>query len=45
MAYNWTYVPNVIQVANNRIGNFNPGPSWVLYGYASHIHEWTLDGE
>src|SRR5262249_38675992 len=38
VAYNWTYVPNVIQVANNRVGNFNPGPSWSLYGYASHIH-------
>lgn len=42
VAYNWTYVPNIVQVANNRVGNFNPGPSWVLYGYASHLHEWTL---
>jgi peptide/nickel transport system substrate-binding protein len=42
VAYNWTYVPNVFQVANKRIGNFNPGPSWSLYGYAAHVHEWTL---
>ncbi len=44
VAYDWTYVPNVFQVANKRVGNFNPGPSWSLYGYASHIHEWTLEG-
>ncbi|MEP7290567.1 MAG: ABC transporter substrate-binding protein [Chloroflexota bacterium] len=42
VAYNWTYVPNIVQVATSRVGNFNPGPSWVLYGYASHINEWTL---
>lgn len=42
VAYNWTYVPNVIQVANNRVSNFNPGPAWALYGYTAHIHEWTL---
>lgn len=43
VAYNFTYVPNVFQVANNRIGNFNPGPAWVFYGYTAYIHEWTLD--
>lgn len=42
VAYNWTYVPNVIQIANNRVGNFNPGPAWALYGYTAHLNEWTL---
>jgi peptide/nickel transport system substrate-binding protein len=42
-AYNWTYVPNIFQVANNRVGNFNPGPAWVFYGYTAYIHEWTLE--
>lgn len=44
VAYAWTYVPNIYQVANNRVGNFNPGPSWVFYGYPAYINEWTLDG-
>lgn len=44
VAYNFTYVPNVYQVANKRVGNFNPGPSWVFYGYTAYIHEWTLEG-
>jgi peptide/nickel transport system substrate-binding protein len=43
VAYNWTYVPNIVQVANNRVGNFNPGPAWVFYGYTAYIHEWTLE--
>ncbi|MBI1259414.1 MAG: hypothetical protein GC204_18255, partial [Chloroflexi bacterium] len=24
IAYDWTYVPNIFQVANSRVGNFNP---------------------
>ncbi len=43
VAYDFTYVPNVFQVANKRIGNFNPGPSWVFYGYTAYINQWTLD--
>jgi peptide/nickel transport system substrate-binding protein len=43
VAYDWTFVPNVFHVANNRIGNFVPGPSWVFYGYTAHVHEWTLE--
>jgi len=45
VAYDFTFTPNIYQVANNRVGNFNPGPSWVYYGYASYIHQWTLDGQ
>ena len=45
MAYDWTYVPNIFQVANSRVGNFNPGPSWVFYGYTAYINQWTLDGQ
>jgi peptide/nickel transport system substrate-binding protein len=43
VAYNFTYVPNIFHVANSRIGNFNPGPAWVFYGYTAYIHEWTLE--
>ncbi|MFN8373854.1 MAG: ABC transporter substrate-binding protein [Anaerolineae bacterium] len=43
VAYDWTYVPNIFHVANSRIGNFNPGPSWVFYGYTAYINEWTLE--
>jgi peptide/nickel transport system substrate-binding protein len=44
VAYDWTFTPNVYQVANQRIGNFEPGPAWVFYGYTGHVHKWTLDG-
>lgn len=44
VAYGWTFVPNIWQTANARIGNFEPGPSWVFYGYVSDIHNWTIDG-
>ncbi|MGB7338301.1 MAG: ABC transporter substrate-binding protein [Phototrophicaceae bacterium] len=43
VAYDWTFIPNIFHVANSRIGNFEPGPSWVFYGYTAHVHEWTLD--
>lgn len=42
VAYHFTYVPNIFQVANTRIANFNPGPAWVFYGYTAYIHEWEL---
>lgn len=43
VAYNFTYIPNIIQVANSRIGGFEPGPSWVFYGYVNHVHKWTIN--
>ncbi len=43
VAYDWTYVPNIFQVANSRVGNFNPGPAWVFYGYTAYINQWTLN--
>ncbi|MEQ9030411.1 MAG: ABC transporter substrate-binding protein [Aggregatilineales bacterium] len=43
VAYDWTFIPNIFHVANSRIGNFEPGPSWVFYGYTSHVQDWTLD--
>lgn len=42
VAYDWTFVPNIWQTANQRIQGFEPGPSWVFYGYTSWLHEWTL---
>jgi len=44
VAYDWTFVPNIWQTANSRIGNFEPGASWVFYGYTADIHNWTIDG-
>lgn len=43
VAYDWTFVPNIWQTANQRVAGFEPGPSWVFYGYSSWLHEWTLD--
>ncbi len=42
VAYDWTFVPNIWQTANKRVLNFNPGPSWVFYGYTSWLWEWEL---
>lgn len=42
VAYDFTFTPNIYQVANSRINNFNPGPSWVFYGYTDYVHEWTI---
>jgi peptide/nickel transport system substrate-binding protein len=42
VAYDFTFTPNIYQVANSRIQNFNPGPSWVFYGYTAHVHTWDL---
>jgi peptide/nickel transport system substrate-binding protein len=43
VAYDWTFVPNIWQTANKRVLNFNPGPSWVFYGYTSWLWEWELE--
>ncbi|MGJ3239466.1 MAG: ABC transporter substrate-binding protein [Anaerolineae bacterium] len=43
VAYDWTFIPNIFHVANTRISGFEPGPSWVFYGYTAHVHTWTLD--
>ncbi|MEL7435601.1 MAG: ABC transporter substrate-binding protein, partial [Chloroflexota bacterium] len=43
VAYDWTFIPNIFHVANQRISGFEPGPSWVFYGYTAHVHEWSLD--
>lgn len=43
VAYDWTFVPNIWQTANQRVNGFAPGPSWVFYGYTSWIFEWSLD--
>ncbi len=45
VAYDWTFTPNIYQIANKRIGGFEPGPSWVFYGYTGHVQNWTLGGE
>ena len=44
VAYDWTFVPNIWQTANQRVQNFEPGPSWVFYGYTAHVEEWSLAG-
>lgn len=42
VAYDFTFTPNLYQIMNKRVGNFNPGPLWVYYGYTDHVGEWTL---
>ncbi len=43
VAYVWLFVPNMFHVSNNRIGGFEPGATWVYYGYLDHPHEWFID--
>lgn len=45
VAYDWTFVPNIWQTANSRIDGFEPGPSWVFYGYTADIQNWSVGGE
>lgn len=42
VAYDFTFTPNIFQVANTRINNFVPGPSWVFYGYTDFVEQWSL---
>ena len=44
VAYDWTVNPNVFQTATNRVQGFEPGPTWVFYGYTDFLHEWSLGG-
>ncbi len=44
VAYDWTFTPNIYQIANKRISGFEPGPSWVFYGYTGHVQNWSLGG-
>ena len=44
VAYDWTVNPNLFQTANQRVQGFEPGPSWVFYGYADFLWEWSLGG-
>jgi peptide/nickel transport system substrate-binding protein len=43
VAYVWLFVPNMFHVSNKRVGSFDPGATWVYYGYLDHPHEWTID--
>jgi peptide/nickel transport system substrate-binding protein len=40
--YDFVLSPNLIQVMNSRIGGFEPGPWWGLYGFTQHINEWRI---
>lgn len=42
VAYDWTFTPNIYQIANARVQNFNPGPGWVYYGYTDHVASWAI---
>ena len=43
VAYVWLFVPNMFHVSNSRIGGFEPGATWVYYGYLDHPQEWTIE--
>jgi peptide/nickel transport system substrate-binding protein len=45
VAYDFTFTPNIYQIANRRVQGFNPGPSWVFYGYTDYVREWWLGSE
>jgi len=42
VAYDWTFTPNIYQIASARVQNFVPGPGWVYYGYTDHVAEWSI---
>ena len=42
VAYVWLFVPNMFHVSNSRIADFEPGATWVYYGYLDHAHEWSI---
>lgn len=42
VAYVWLFVPNMFHVSNSRIGGFEPGATWVYYGYLDHPQEWFI---
>lgn len=43
VAYVWLFAPNMFHVNNNRIGGFEPGATWVYYGYLDHPHKWFIE--
>ncbi len=43
VAYVWLFVPNMFHVSNQRIGGFEPGATWVYYGYLNHPHKWFIE--
>jgi peptide/nickel transport system substrate-binding protein len=43
VAYVWLFVPNMFHVSNKRIGGFEPGATWVYYGYLDHPQEWFIE--
>lgn len=43
VSYVWLFVPNMFHVSNQRIGDFEPGATWVYYGYLDHPQEWTIE--
>lgn len=43
VAYVWLFAPNMFHVSNNRIGGFEPGATWVYYGYLDHPHKWFIE--
>lgn len=45
VSYVWLFVPNMFHVSNSRIGGFEPGATWVYYGYLDHPHEWFIEEE
>jgi len=43
VAYVWLFVPNMFHVSNQRIGGFEPGATWVYYGYLDHPQKWFIN--
>lgn len=44
VVYDFILSPNLIQIMNNRVSGFEPGPWWGLYGFTQHTNEWSIGG-
>jgi peptide/nickel transport system substrate-binding protein len=44
VVYDFIISPNLIQIMNNRISGFEPGPWWGLYGFTQHLNEFSIGG-
>ncbi len=42
VVYDFILSPNLIQIMNNRIGGFEPGPWWGLYGFTQAVQNFTI---
>jgi peptide/nickel transport system substrate-binding protein len=42
VVYDFIISPNLIQIMNNRVGGFEPGPWWGLYGFTQNVQNFAV---